>query len=269
MCRIKNFLLRAYTKFTNSLFNLHIDQTLATAWLTVGTSIFTLWIAVQVFWIDVGEPQLKMLSPNSLRIEFSEIYMNVFAQPIFIVENPTKKIVVISKMCMEIQGSEARISSYKTFKEACRNDNNKSIMTLEWTHVAKFGWDNERDIGIYQERVSDALPLPVSISSPQTPMAGFYGDPENEKRLNSDRCYRATIYALKSSKEDELLQTSFHFKLSKKDLEGLNKYPKSKPLNVESLSQQFSFLGLSRSDNPLYGIHRTLDTLDKGCKSKL
>jgi hypothetical protein len=213
-----------------------------------GTGAFAAGLAFAAFSIDTNKPTLEISSPNVLRVEFSELYMNVFAQPTFIVTNPTKKLVIIKTMCMEIQYSEAPISPYKTFKKACRNNNNKSIMTLEWTHIAKFGWDNERDIGIYEGRVSDALPLPVSISSPQTPMAGFYGDPKNKEIWESERCYRATIYALKSPKDEELLQTSFHFKLSKNDLKGLNTYPRTKPL---------------------LGQHVTLETLEKGCESKL
>jgi hypothetical protein len=254
------------------------------AWLTVfGTvvqaaaGVYTVELAFQAFSIDTKEPELEISSPNMLRVEFSELYMNVFAQPTFIVTNPTKKLVIIKKMCMEIQDSEVPISPYKTFEKACRNNNNNSRMILEWTHIAKFGWDNDRDIGVYEGRVSDSLPLPVGISSPQTPMAGFYGDPKNKGKWESERCYRATIYALKSPEDKQLLQTSFHFKLSKKDLKGLKTYPRTKPLNqlnklineMEMTPKNFQLLGFDFSQEPLYGQHVTLDTLEKGCKSKL
>jgi hypothetical protein len=208
------------------------------------TGFIALVLAWQAFSIDTNEPKLEISSPNTLRLEFSKKYMNVFAQPTFIVKNPTKKVVIVKSMCMEIQYSEAISGLYRTFEEACRVNNDK-LMTLNWTHIAKFNWDTERDISIYEDWVSDALPLPVSISSPQTPMAGFWGKPENMKKWKSDRCYRATIYALISSRE-ELLDTSFYFKLTKQNLEGLNNYPRKAPF---------------------FGQHTTLDVLPANCHS--
>ncbi len=283
MSRISHFFDISWKHITNFFTpRVRKDGEVTRDWLTVFGTVaqaIIAGVALKLAWeahsIDTKEPILEISSPNMVRVEFSELYMNVFAQPTFIVTNPTKKIVIIKTMCMEIQHSEEPISQYKNFKEACRNNNNKSSMTLEWTHIAKFGWDNERDIGIYQERVSDALPLPVSISSPQTPMAGFYGDPQNKERWKSERCYRATIYALKSPEDEQLLQTSFHFKLSKNDLEGLNTYPRTKPLNKlnklinEPTSKKLQLLGFDFNQEPLLGQHVTLDTLEKGCESKL
>jgi hypothetical protein len=155
--------------------------------------------------------------------------MNVFAQPAFIVKNPTKKMAVIKHMCMEIRPAEYVDLAKQSFEETCGKENHhESIMVLYWTHIGKFKWDTERDISVYEEWGADALSFPVSASNSQTPMAAFYGSPKYEKEWEPERCYVATIYASNSLSKKQL-QTSFYFKLTSKNLEGLNTYPKKAP----------------------------------------
>ncbi len=202
-----------------------------------------LWIAWQAFSIDTHEPQLEISSPRMIRLEFSKEYMNVYAQPTFIVKNPTKRVAVVEGICLRIEHSESPIMYYPTFKDSCTMGDN-TLMILDWTHVAKFNWDVDREISIYEGWMSDALPLPVSISSPQTPMAAFSGEPKNMEKWESERCYRATIYSSSSSKK-QLLSTSFYFKLTEQNLKGLKSYPKTKKGSK--------------------GIYVTIYVLPKGC----
>lgn len=199
------------------------------------TSVVALYLGWRAFSIDTNEPQLEISSPKVLRVEFSNKYKYIYAQPIFIVMNPTKKVAVVKDLCLRIQPAGAPKLTPKSFSEACRDKGADGSMLLRWDHIAKFDWDTQRDMGVYEEMVSDALPMPVSIGNPQAPMAGFAGTAAQQGFLVPNRCYRATIYSL-SAPRDQLLSNSFHFMISPQQLKALRAYSQQAPFHPHHIT---------------------------------
>jgi hypothetical protein len=128
--------------------------------LTSGVALYVAWLA---FSIDTNASKLEAAPPQALRVEFAKKYTNFQAQPSFMVMNPTRKVAVNKDLCLRIAPAAAPRKQPASFAAACRPSPSDGTIVLPWLQLARFDWVNEIDISVYEEMVSDALPMPVSI----------------------------------------------------------------------------------------------------------
>lgn len=195
----------------------------AKAWLSPLqslTSVVALYVAWLAFSIDTNEPKLEGAAPKVLRVEFAKNYTNIYAQPSFLVMNPTRKVAVIKDLCLRLAPATEARRQHASFADACRPSPGDGSLLLRWHHLAKFDWDTAKDVSFYEEMVSDALPMPVSIGNPQAPLAAFGGSAALQARLEADRCYRASLHSL-SAPGERMLTIEFGFRLSQQQLQSL------------------------------------------------
>lgn len=179
-------------------------------------ALAALGIAGGTFFITVRGPRIALTLPSKVRLELGQKHSAFYIQPTFSVSNLTTRADIITTMWLEVRLIDGRTSKHHNLppKGQC--------VEFFWQYIAKFKWDKNLKDEVFDDIISDSVPLPVTPASPQAPMACFV-------RLKSDRwwqpgaSYYLTIYAQAASRKKPL-QASVKVLLGEEEIKELEKH---------------------------------------------
>ena len=176
-------------------------------------ALIALGVAWSTFFITVRKPRITLALPKKVRFEIARQNTTFYIQPTFSISNVTTRADVITDMWLEVRPIDGSTGGHHDLppKEQC--------FKFIWQYIAKFKWDPKLKDEVFDDIISDAVPLPVTLINPQAPMACFV-------RLKSDKWWQAgasyylTLYA-QSTLRKKPLQASVKVKLGEKEIREL------------------------------------------------
>jgi len=150
-------------------------------------TLVTLGVAWSAFYITVRKPRTTLTLPNKVRLELAPKHTAFYIQPTFSISNVTNRADVITNMWLEVRPGGVSTSRQSGLpKEQC--------LEFVWRYIVKFAFSKGLKDEVFEDYISDNVPLPVTLTSPQAPQACFV-------RLATDpwwqagASYNLTVYA--------------------------------------------------------------------------
>ncbi len=163
------------------------------------STLVTLGVAWSAFYITVRKPQITLTLPSKVRLELAPKHTCFYIQPTLSIGNLTSRADVITNMWLEVRPVHAKAGGHRGFPKEQR-------IEFFWQFISKFTFNKELKDEVFENNISENIPLPVTYSQPQAPMACFV-------RLKSDKWWQAgasyylTLYAQSALQKKPLQAT--------------------------------------------------------------
>jgi hypothetical protein len=176
-------------------------------------ALVALGIAWSTFFITVRKPRMTLTLPKKVRLEIAPQNTTFYIQPTFSISNVTTRADIITDMWLEVRPIDGSMGRHHDLPHK------EQYFKFIWQYVVKFEWDYKSKDEMFGGIISDAVPLPVTLSNPQAPLACFVRL-KSDKWWQADASYYLTLYA-QSALRKKPLQASVKVKLGEKEIREL------------------------------------------------
>lgn len=162
-------------------------------------TLVTLGVAWSAFYITVRKPRTTLTLPNKVRLELAPKHTAFYIQPTFSVSNVTNRADVITDMWLEVRPIGANTGGHHDLpKEQC--------IEFGWRYNVKFAFSKRLKDEVFEDVISDNVPLAVTLTGPQAPQACFVRS-KSDKWWQAGASYYLTLYAQSALQKKPLQAT--------------------------------------------------------------